>query len=179
MLHRSPGGADLEAVYLPGLDIATMQQLGNADAAADVASLTARMDAVRGHHRFVDELLGGLLADMPSNGVLLLVADPGRRARQSGAAEGLIALWGASIVPETLAPAGERDIAPTALHLLGLPVSAELEGRVLESALSPAFRSAHPVRHVASYGPRPPQRLRESAFDREMLEELRSLGYIQ
>jgi hypothetical protein len=179
MLHHSAPVADLEAVYLPGLDIVTMQQLGDAAAGGDVAALATRMDAVRGHHRFVDELLGGLRADMPANGVLILVGDPGRLARQSGSAEGLIALAGPAIVPGSMAAAGERDIAPTVLHLLGMPVSDELEGRVLEAALTADFRAAHPVRRVASYGQRPQGRLRESAFDREMLEELRSLGYIQ
>jgi hypothetical protein len=179
MLHHSAGVADLEAVYLPGLDIVTMQQLAGADAAADVASLAARMDTVRGHHRFIDEILGGLRADMPANGVLVLVGDPGRRARQTGGAEGLIAIWGASVAPGAMAAGGERDIAPTVLHLLGMPVSDELEGKVIEHALTDAFRAAHPVRRVASYGMRPQGRMRESAFDREMLEELRSLGYIQ
>jgi hypothetical protein len=141
--------------------------------------LRLKLLAVRGHHRFVDELLGGLRADMPANGVLVLVGDPGRLARESGPAEGLIALSGASVATGAIDAAGERDVAPTVLHLMGLPVSDELEGRVLESALSPAFRSAHPVRRVSSYGSRPQGRLRESAFDREMLEELRSLGYIQ
>jgi hypothetical protein len=179
MLHHSATVADLEAVYLPGLDIVTMQQLGDAAATADVASLPPRMDAVRGHHRFIDEVLGGLRADMPANGVLLLVGDPGRLPRQSGSAEGLIVLSGAAIVPGAMAAGGERDVAPTVLHLLGMPVSDELEGVVLEAALSPAFRAAHPVRRVPSYGLRPQGRLRESAFDREMLEELKSLGYIQ
>jgi len=50
---------------------------------------------------------------------------------------------------------------------------------VLEDALSPAFRAAHPVRTVASYGRRSPGRPAESAFDRDMLEQLRSLGYVQ
>ena len=45
--------------------------------------------------------------------------------------------------------------------------------------LTPAFRAAHLVRVVASYGRRPPGRPTESAFDRDMLEELRSLGYVQ
>jgi hypothetical protein len=178
MLHRSAPAADLEAVYLPGLDIVTMQQLGDASR-DDVAGLSARMDAVRGHHRFVDEIIGALRADLPSNGVLVLVGDPGRRARQSGTAEGLIAIAGPVVTAGEMAMGNERDIAPTALHLLGMPVSDELEGHVLEAALSPAFKSAHPVRRVTSYGARARGPLRESAFDREMLEELRSLGYIQ
>ena len=70
-------------------------------------------------------------------------------------------------------------MAPTVLHLLGLPVSGELEGAVVEAALSDAFRAANPLRRVATYGRPPAGRARDSAFDREMLEELRSLGYIQ
>ena len=72
-----------------------------------------------------------------------------------------------------------RDVAPTVLHLAGLPKSDELLGTVLESALEPAFRDAHPVRTVAGYGRRLQARSAESAFDREMLEELKALGYIQ
>ena len=72
-----------------------------------------------------------------------------------------------------------RDIAPTVLHLAGLPKSQELGGTVLEAAFDAGFRSAHPVRTVASYGRRPQARATESAFDRDMLEELRALGYIQ
>ena len=81
--------------------------------------------------------------------------------------------------PGDLGAVSERDVAPTVLHLAGLPASRELEGRVLEAALSPAFRAAHPVRTVASYGRRVPGRPAESAFDRDMLEELRALGYVQ
>jgi hypothetical protein len=50
---------------------------------------------------------------------------------------------------------------------------------VIEAALTPDFRARNPVRWVASYGRRPPARSAESAFDRDMLEELKSLGYIQ
>jgi len=73
----------------------------------------------------------------------------------------------------------QRDVAPTVLHLAGLPRSRELSGQVLEAALDPGFRRAHPVRTVDSYGRRRASRPAESAFDRDMLEELRSLGYIR
>ena len=70
-------------------------------------------------------------------------------------------------------------MAPTVLHLLGMPRSDELDGRVLDEALDPAFRAARPVRRVASYGRRAPGAPARSEFDRAMLEELKSLGYIQ
>jgi hypothetical protein len=112
--------------------------------------------------------------------VVVLVGDPGRLAR-SGApgAQGTLAVVGGPARATDLGEVSERDIAPTVLHLVGLPVSREFGGRVLEAALEPAFTKAHAVRTVAAYGRRAAARPAESAFDRDMLEELKSLGYIQ
>ena len=173
-----PTPPDVEAIYLPGLDIATMQQVGESGG-ADLASLDARLDAVRAYYRLVDGLIGQAVDGLTASDVLVLVGDPGRMARRSGTAEGVLAVRGAIVRAGDLGTVTERDVAPTVLHLAGLPTSRELEGRVLEDALSPAFRAAHPVRTVASYGRRAPGRPAESAFDRDMLEQLRSLGYVQ
>jgi arylsulfatase A-like enzyme len=83
------------------------------------------------------------------------------------------------VVRADLGRVSERDVAPTVLHLVGLPRSRELDGHVLERALSAEFRAAHPVREVDTYGRRPPASPTESQFDQRMLEELRSLGYVQ
>jgi hypothetical protein len=169
---------DLEAVYLNGLDVFTMQSL--APAAADVASLDERLEQVRAYHRFLDERIGELAADLGPRRLLVIVADPGRFARRSGAgAAGLLLLAGGPARAAQLSPASERDVAPTVLHLLGLPVSRELPGRVLEEALEPEFRKGHPLRSVASYGRRPRTGAASSSFDRDVIQELRSLGYIQ
>jgi hypothetical protein len=169
---------DLEALYLPGLDIVSMQELG--ETTADLARLDAQLGTVRDYYRLVDGVLGELEAARRPDEVLVLVGDPGRLARRSGsAATGILALVGGPVLAQDLGPVSERDVAPTVLHLLGLPVSRELEGRVLESALSAAFRQGHPLRSVASYGTRPPAHPEESALDRDVLEQLRSLGYVQ
>ena len=52
-------------------------------------------------------------------------------------------------------------------------------GRVLEAAISESFRREHPVRTVDTYGRRPASRPADSAFDKDVLEQLKSLGYIQ
>jgi hypothetical protein len=91
----------------------------------------------------------------------------------------VLVLHGGPIVPADMGTASERDLAPTVLHLAGLPRSREMSGQVLEASLGAEFRHAHPVRLVDSYGRRRPARAAESAFDRDMLEELRSLGYIR
>jgi Type I phosphodiesterase / nucleotide pyrophosphatase len=178
-LLRRPSPPDLEAVYLPGLDIFTTQRLSDTDG-ADLATLDTRLMAVREEYRLVDELLGELVAAANPEDVLVLVGDPGRHARATGEEpEGLVALVGSAVQGGDLGLVSPRDIAPTVLHLAGLPASAELDGRVLEAAFAPSFQSAHPVRRVASYGRRPPTPAAESAFDRDVLEELRSLGYIK
>jgi MFS family permease len=178
-LLAAPSPPDLEALYLPGLDIATMQQLGEA-AASDLAGLDARLALVREHYAFVDGLLGGVLERAGPNGLVVLVADPGRLPRggpQPPVGELLVA--GTAARPGDLGEASERDVAPTVLHLLGLPRSRELDGRVLEEALTAPFREAHPVRTVDSYGGRAVGRPTDSGFDRAMLEELKALGYIR
>jgi hypothetical protein len=170
---------DLEAIYLPGLDIFTMQQLGEAPA-SDLAGLDSKLAAVREAYRFVDGLIGEAAAGPGPGDVLLLVADPGRLARGgSQTAEGLLVLAGGPVAPGDLGAVSERDVAPTVLHLLGLPKSRELDGRVLDAALTETFRRDHPARLVESYGRRPTPRPAESDFDRDVLEQLKSLGYIQ
>src|SRR5262245_50728087 len=79
-LLRAPDPPDLEAVYLPGLDIFTMQRLSDTGG-KDLATLDARLMAVREEYRLVDGLLGDLLAGSRPDDVLVLVGDPGRFAR--------------------------------------------------------------------------------------------------
>jgi hypothetical protein len=110
--------------------------------------------------------------------VVILAGDPGRLPRERGDAEGLLVLAGGPVRAGDLGTVSERDIAPTILHLVGLPRSRELDGVVLETAFDEGFRAAHPVRVVASYGRRPAAGVASSEFNQEVLEQLRSLGYI-
>jgi hypothetical protein len=74
------------------------------------------------------------------------------------------------------------DVAPTVLHLLGLPVGEDMKGRVVAALLDPGFAASHPVRTIPSYetgAERAPQRAIPSGMDEEIRERLRSLGYIQ
>ena len=99
------------------------------------------------------------VAELAANEVLVLVGDPGRLARGGrGAGRGAARARRAAVEPGDFGTVSERDIAPTVLHLLGLPRSRELDGQVLEAALNELFRRDHPVRTVDSYGRRPPSR---------------------
>lgn len=69
------------------------------------------------------------------------------------------------------------DIAPTILHLLGLPVPPEMDGTVLRDAIEPAALEARPVRvEPVDTAFRPRER---GDVDRESIERsLRDLGYM-
>ncbi|NOZ06930.1 MAG: hypothetical protein GXP41_11380, partial [Chloroflexi bacterium] len=61
--------------------------------------------------------------------------------------EGVFALAGPFVQRGLrLEGAGILDIAPTVLHLLGLPLPRDLDGHVLTGALDPGFLEAHPIR---------------------------------
>ena len=73
------------------------------------------------------------------------------------------------------------DIFPTLLHLLGLPVSEDSPGRVLEEAFEPDFR-AQKVRSIPSWSflesDAKGGTSRSRMMDREEIEKLRRLGYL-
>jgi arylsulfatase A-like enzyme len=73
------------------------------------------------------------------------------------------------------------DVAPTVLHALGVPISRELAGAPLDGLFSGAFLTRFPVREVASYGRRtaPTEVRKGQPLDQEMIERLRSLGYVR
>jgi len=73
------------------------------------------------------------------------------------------------------------DVAPTLLYAIGLPSSRALAGRPLTSLFSNAFVTRFPVREIDRYGSRllraPPRR--GQPLDEEMIERMRSLGYVR
>ena len=171
-----PDSLDLLAIYLPGLDIAQHALLGSGDVVAPSA-LAARLDALRGYYSFLD----GLLRDITSpsrRGTVVVVGEPGRIATIT---RGAIAVSGEGSAGGVEAEVRPIDIAPTLLHALGVPISRELPGRAVVEILSADLVQRFPVRHVETYGRRQtPAGLREGQpLDREMIERLRSLGYVR
>jgi len=73
------------------------------------------------------------------------------------------------------------DITPTVLALLGVPVGRDMDGRVLEDALTPDFLASYPPQFVASHedGPVARKIIRARPGENELLEELKSLGYVR
>jgi hypothetical protein len=169
---------DLDIVYLPGLDIVQHALLGGREGGAQAPStLAAHVEAVRGYYAFLRRLLEPLMA--PAAGIdVLIVTQPGR---VDTLGDGVLAAYHAlhgNLTPGVHdgPPGRVEDIAPTLLFWLGLPLSREFTGAPL-----PVVPEDSPKRYVDSYGRpfSPPAPHEGKPLDQEMIDRLRSLGYVK
>jgi hypothetical protein len=71
------------------------------------------------------------------------------------------------------------DVAPTLLHLLGLPVQEDMDGTVAAAALAPGYLDAHPIRTDQLAPPAQMAAVDMSDQDRRAIEGmLEGLGYL-
>ena len=168
---------DLTAVYLPGLDIAQNALLGRQETALAPSEVANRVDALREYNVFLDRLLSDVLrpADME---LVFVVTQPGRVA---AAAAGLLGVSGTVAAQHATAAARPIDVEPTILQTLGIPISRELPGTPVLALFAPEFVKRYPVRQVQSYGPPsvPTANRSGEPLDQEMIDRLRSLGYVK
>ena len=186
---------DLFAVYFGGVDVASHRFWKFAHPEAkdygvrpeDAAVLGGIIDA---YYAYIDDLLGEYMQRLGPGDTLLLVSDHGfqpvlipGKPTTSGhhRLEGVVALWGRGIRRGArIDPARLVDILPTVLRILDLPIAKTLEGREIAAALDSAYLDAHPARAAADYGASAGAAQPEtSELDRNVLERLRSLGYIK
>ena len=169
---------DLSAVYLPGLDIAQNTLLGRRDAALAPSVVAARLQALRDYYIFLDRLLTEVLTPAEAE-LVVVVTEPGR---VTAAADGLLGVRSSVAAPTRDDLRGRvTDVAPTILHALGVPVSRELAGAPLSALFNPDFVRRYPVRLIETYGRPSIQRPDRAGqpLDQEMIDRLRSLGYVR
>lgn len=170
-----PSALDLLAIYLPGLDIAQHALLGGGPSSA--SSLSSRLDALRSYYVYLDGLLKPLLT--PADGELVIVVtEPGR---VESITHGLMVQRGRIAASGATGEARAVDVAPTILHALGVPLARDLAGAPALDVFASGFRSRFPVREVDTYGRRnaTAERRQGQPLDQEMIERLRSLGYVR
>jgi len=77
-------------------------------------------------------------------------------------------------------PVGLADILPTALYLADVPVPDDIDGRVMTTALAPAFLAEHPIATTSVRATDGDDGNALSAGEeREMRKFLQDLGYIE
>ena len=151
--------------YLPGLDILRTRLAGRPGAAEAVLVYLRWLDAT---------VFSDLLARKDDR--VVLVADPGRSAAKD--AEGFVAMGGGGAEPRCVGPAiDDLDVAPIVLRLASLPVSREMAGRAPDRCFEGAGETPPPI---ATWGRRGQTVQRPgSDYDPEMVERLKSLGYLR
>lgn len=102
--------------------------------------------------------------------------------------EGILIIAGSSIQsnPEPLTDVSLMDITPTILHLLGMPVPSDLDGRVISEVVVQGSEIDHPVEYTAPIGfwegPDGYQQVDEeltSDDEAQIRERLAALGYLE
>ena len=176
---RREQNPDLYLVYVSAVDVAAMKLFGNA---LSVAEASRRLRLLEGYLDFLERFVSQLLSELSPQEVLVVVAEPGRLG-PAGGGRGALYLAGAAAREAAEMSGGEAseyDVAPTLLYLLGFPRSEEMAGVVREDLLSPDLLNRRKPYAIASFGSRRALRQwREAEFDAEMVEKLRSLGYVQ
>lgn len=139
-------------------------------------------------YRDFDRFLGDLMEALDPRTTLIIASDHGHSPTLFHAYDtqhrhgppGILLLWGAGVRRgQELSSAHVYDLAPTVLHLLGLPIGEDMPGRVLYEALTPSLQD--PAGRIASYEPfgRDDTPAASGAdLTAEELERLRALGYL-
>jgi hypothetical protein len=198
------GSFDVTSVYFTGID--TVSHLfwhfaypdGFPDVPISPEDRRRYGGVIDSYYELVDEYLGELLARMGLETTVLVVSDHGfggtGKVPWSGghgrltpgapiAPKGVFILSGpGAAVGARLPKAHVLDVGPTLLHLLGVPASEEMLGRVLTDAVDPALPP--PLARVTSLEEIGRRRVVgetpvDPGGDAERLERLRALGYIQ
>lgn len=94
--------------------------------------------------------------------------------------DGIFLAWGPDVAAGTVLSDPEIvDLAPTMLHLMGLPIPGDMDGTVLQTLLKPgAEPAARPVRFCDPTGSQPPEARDRTGEDEQIVKDrLRALGY--
>lgn len=132
---------------------------------------------------YLDNVVGRIVSKAKENTTLILISDHGFQFSKIGynhtqAPDGIIIMHGPKIKKgHEIKRAHVFDITPTLLYLFGQPVGEDMDGKVLLEA----FTKSRKVKLISTYeGEASPKKTQRSkTLDEDVLEDLRSLGYIK
>ncbi len=152
---------------------------------------------MEGCYRLHDLMLGRLMKLIDDDTVVMICSDHGfysdqRRPVGTSAIKGgkpvawhrtfgMLALWGPGIKRgEEVHGATLLDVTPTMLRLLGMPVARDMDGRALVQAFEAVGESLPTIETYDDGSPHalPPEDIDDEAVNREMMRQLRDLGYV-
>ncbi len=167
---------DYLQVCLTGLDVLRYHYLVREPARTDV-QFAAHAVVLEGAHRALDDFLGELASAAGPDAIVAIATCPGKSG-EGTAARGMLVMTGGAIRSgaraEALLP--ER-IAPTLLAALGLPGSAEQDGRAEFAPFRDDVGGPRIERVLHAYGLKPELEIRDES-SKEQLRYLNELGYL-
>lgn len=192
---------ELMAVYFEGTDAAQHLFMNHAPPRLPWVSeeeFAAYKDVVSEYWSWQDEQLGRILSKRGPNTNVVVVSDHGFRrgverlmeeefrvelADASHLPDGIIMISGPNVRAGTkISGVDVYDVAPTVLHLLGLPVAQDFSGEPIVNVLENEWRFLHPVETVPTFETGTWERGGDVAVDpaagKNMEKMLKSLGYI-
>jgi predicted AlkP superfamily phosphohydrolase/phosphomutase len=188
---------DLLMVLLPGVDRVSHHLWGNVEPPEKYpprlrpsdAERAAGLAALHDYYRYVDEILGLLMADFGPDDLVLVLSDHGFEAGTSlmvltgahdtdEAIDGILFAAGAGVAPPGGAPGeiGVRDVTPTLLAWFGVPIGDDMDGVPM-----PFLAASKRAMRIASHQGTPIEKVTSAASgaEDEIIERLRSLGYLE
>lgn len=153
----------------------------------DPAMVPVFQSTMERNYRWIDEQLGRILALADERTTVILCSDHGFKGGGGGGVqdhrlEGVLVMAGPHIGKGEITGATVYDITPTLLALFGLPKAEDMPGKVLWSAFDASVRPELFKETLPTYETGPAGGAEggtASPVDAELMERLRSLGYIK
>jgi predicted AlkP superfamily phosphohydrolase/phosphomutase len=186
---------DLLMLFLPGIDRVSHvlwgalepPEAGEEGPAMSAEERAAAAEALRRYYEYTDALIGRLVERYGPDDLVMVVSDHGFEAGSTlkattgihtsrKALRGLVFARGRGIEPPSAPePVSVNDVTPTILAWLGLPVAADMDGKVT------SFLRGGAAEEIASYDTTPIERASSvpSGAEQAILEQLRALGYLE
>ncbi len=169
---------DLLMVYLPGLDIQWENNFKNP--IEDVRVLKNSITEIENAFLKEDSILEKITNSLKDY-TKIFVFDPGRNLRNKGikkGEDGIVIFQGLPFKKGSIyEPHTPERIAPTVLFISGFPISERMKTPLMEG-IDSEFKKFHKVNIIKSFGRKKEKKV-VSKFNKELLENLRSLGYIE
>ncbi|RLA58131.1 MAG: hypothetical protein DRR04_11680 [Gammaproteobacteria bacterium] len=186
---------DVLLVYLSGIDKVSHNTWGALEPSEKYPphirftddERAATVAALESYYVYTDKLIGKLLERYGPNDLVMVVSDHGFEAQLlvqwlTGGHEGPKAIDGVlfargSNIPHQRATSrpGIADITPTILAWLGIPVGADMDGRIAD------FLKVSSTTAIPSYNDVPVERVADDRGEIEdsIIDQLRGLGYVE
>jgi len=145
---------------------------------------------INNYYQLLDGFIGDLMKASGPDTAFLVLSDHGMyrvtrggfiSGSHAGDADGIIIFSGPGIKKANIIQnAHILDVTPTVLYYLGMPVAKDMDGKPLLEIFTDEFKTKNPLKTIATYETKKRKTLSQSSpFDQEIIDIVKSMGYMQ